>query len=70
MNVKLLQDLNSEEARSFFADLCKQKGVECSPPQTTARLLDKLVGEFLESQLTNPGFICDHPQIMSPLAKK
>ena len=37
--------------------------------QTTARLLDKLVGEFLESQLLNPGFICDHPQIMSPLAK-
>ena len=37
--------------------------------QTTARLLDKLVGEYLESQLLNPGFICDHPQIMSPLAK-
>lgn len=37
--------------------------------QTTARLLDKLVGEYLESQLVNPGFICDHPQIMSPLAK-
>lgn len=37
--------------------------------QTTARLLDKLVGEYLESQLIDPGFICDHPQIMSPLAK-
>jgi lysyl-tRNA synthetase class 2 len=23
----------------------------------------------LEEQLVNPGFICDHPQIMSPLAK-
>ena len=48
---------------------CKQHKVECSPPHTTARLLDKLVGEFLESQCTNPTFICDHPQIMSPLAK-
>ena len=37
--------------------------------QSTARLLDKLVGEFVESKLMNPGFICDHPQIMSPLAK-
>lgn len=40
-----------------------------SPPFTTARMLDELVGEYLESQLVNPGFICDHPQIMSPLAK-
>ena len=48
---------------------CKEHKVECSPPHTTARLLDKLVGEFLESQCTNPTFICDHPQIMSPLAK-
>ena len=37
--------------------------------QSTARLLDKLVDQFIESQLMNPGFICDHPQIMSPLAK-
>lgn len=48
---------------------CKEKRVECAPPQTTARLLDKLVGEYLEEQLVNPGFICDHPQLMSPLAK-
>lgn len=30
---------------------CKKHNVDCSPPQTTARLLDKLVGEFLESQV-------------------
>jgi lysyl-tRNA synthetase class II len=43
--------------------------VPCCATQSTARLLDKLVGEFVESELINPGFICDHPQIMSPLAK-
>uniref|UniRef100_UPI00398F22CA lysine--tRNA ligase isoform X2 n=1 Tax=Pristiophorus japonicus TaxID=55135 RepID=UPI00398F22CA len=59
----------TEEARKFFDDLCIQKGVECSPPRSTARLLDKLVGEFLEVACINPTFICDHPQIMSPLAK-
>lgn len=48
---------------------CKEKGVECAPPHTAARLLDKLVGEYLEEQLVSPGFICDHPQLMSPLAK-
>ena len=29
----------------------------------------QLVGEFLEVACINPTFICDHPQIMSPLAK-
>lgn len=27
------------------------------------------VGELLESKCLNPTFICDHPKIMSPLAK-
>ena len=47
----------------------KDKGLELSPPHTTARLIDKLVGEYLEETCINPAFICDHPQIMSPLAK-
>jgi hypothetical protein len=55
--------------RSESGMQCEEKGVECPPPQSTARLLDKLAGEYLEEQLVNPGFICDHPQIMSPLAK-
>lgn len=66
---KLPTDLDSEEARQFLIELCARHGVECPPPQTTARLLDKLVGEFVETQCVNPTFICDHPQIMSPLAK-
>ena len=32
-------------------------------------MIDKLVGEYLESTCLNPTFICDHPKIMSPLAK-
>uniref|UniRef100_A0A9J8BXW9 Lysine--tRNA ligase n=1 Tax=Cyprinus carpio carpio TaxID=630221 RepID=A0A9J8BXW9_CYPCA len=60
---------DSDETRKFLDDLCVQKKVECSPPRTTARLLDKLVGDFLEVKCINPTFICDHPQIMSPLAK-
>ncbi len=69
LKVKLPQPLESEEARAFLIDLCNKHGVQCPPPQTPGRLLDKLVGEFLESQCTNPAFICDHPQLMSPLAK-
>ncbi|KAL3785501.1 hypothetical protein ACHAW5_006026 [Stephanodiscus triporus] len=43
--------------------------LECSPPLTTARMLDTLVGEFLEDNIVHPTFITEHPQIMSPLAK-
>jgi len=61
--------IDSEEARLFLVQVCKERQIACSPPHTTARLLDKLVGEYLEPLLINPGFICDHPKIMSPLAK-
>jgi len=63
------KDLGTEEARQYLIKVCKDKGVECKPPLTTSRLLDKLVGEFIEVQCINPAFICDHPEIMSPLAK-
>ena len=41
--------LGTEEARIFFDNLCKREGIECKSPRTTARLIDKLVGEKLES---------------------
>jgi len=62
-------ELGTEDSRKYFDKLCKDKGVECSNPRTTARLIDKLVGEYLESQCKNPVFITDTPTLMSPLAK-
>ncbi|KAM4614304.1 lysine--tRNA ligase isoform 1-T1 [Discoglossus pictus] len=59
----------TEETRKMLDDICVEKAVECPAPRTTARLLDKLVGDFLEVTCINPTYICDHPQIMSPLAK-
>lgn len=57
------------EFTQFLEAQCQKHNVECSAPRTTARLLDKLVGHFIEVDCINPTFICDHPQIMSPLAK-
>lgn len=57
------------ETNEFLSQLCTKHQVECPAPRTTARLLDKLVGDFIEETCINPTFICDHPQIMSPLAK-
>ncbi|XP_035871176.1 lysine--tRNA ligase-like [Phyllostomus discolor] len=61
--------LETEETHKMLDDICVARAIDCPPPRTTARLLDKLVGEFLEVTCVNPTFLCDHPQIMSPLAK-
>lgn len=62
-------EIGTEKGNKFLSDLCAAKGIECPPPRTSARLLDKLVGDFIEETCINPTFICEHPQIMSPLAK-
>lgn len=69
LGVPLPKDLDSKEAEIFFDQQCKKHNVDCSNPRTTIRLIDKLVGKFLQTQCLNPTFIIEHPQIMSPLAK-
>lgn len=61
--------LESPEMVPFLERICKQHNVECSPPRTVARMVDKLVGHFLEENIINPTFITEHPALMSPLAK-
>ncbi|XP_054007066.1 lysine--tRNA ligase isoform X1 [Hylaeus anthracinus] len=71
LKVKLppANELNTPESNKIFNEICIKHEIECPLPRTTARLLDKLVGEFIEETCINPTFILDHPQIMSPLAK-
>ncbi|KAI1297335.1 lysyl-tRNA synthetase [Mortierella claussenii] len=61
--------LHTPEATKFLSDLCIKHDVECGAPRTSARLLDKLVGDFIEVECISPTFIMGHPQMMSPLAK-
>lgn len=63
------KNLETKEAETFFDDQCKKHKVDCAFPRSTIRLIDKLVGHFLETQCLNPTFITEQPQIMSPLAK-
>jgi len=67
--VKLPRDFSSESSRQALDDLVKSCKLECAPPRTAARLLDKLCGHFIEDRIQNPAFIVEHPQVMSPLAK-
>lgn len=62
-------EFNTPEFVKFLDDLLVKNGVECSPPRTAPRMLDKLVGDFIEVNCINPTFICDHPEVMSPLSK-
>ncbi|KAI3496213.1 hypothetical protein L1887_38568 [Cichorium endivia] len=68
-NLNIPKDLAGDEANKYLVDACAKFEIKCPPPQTTARLLDKLVGHFLEETCVNPSFIINHPEIMSPLAK-
>lgn len=70
LKVEFPKDLGSENGRLFLLNLCLKLNLECPEPRTSARLLDKLVGEYLESQCLNPTFILDHPLFMSPLSKE
>eukprot|EP01102_Stenamoeba_stenopodia_P008554 TRINITY_DN2468_c0_g1_i1.p1 TRINITY_DN2468_c0_g1~~TRINITY_DN2468_c0_g1_i1.p1 ORF type:complete len:562 (+),score=166.78 TRINITY_DN2468_c0_g1_i1:175-1860(+) len=66
---KFPEDLGSQETNNFLKGLLKEYDIQMGAPYTTARLLDKLVGHFIEGKCTHPTFITDHPVIMSPLAK-
>ncbi|CAR22013.1 Lysine--tRNA ligase [Lachancea thermotolerans] len=71
LNVKFPpgDQLHTAETGNFLKKVLKENNLECPPPLTNARMLDKLVGE-LEDTCINPTFIFGHPQMMSPLAKK
>lgn len=61
-------ELHTAATGEFLKDVLAKNNLECPPPLTNARMLDKLVGE-LEDMCISPTFIFGHPQMMSPLAK-
>ena len=62
-------ELGSLESLRFLTSLCEKNSIETDKLVTAPRLLDKLVGDYLEETCINPTFITEHPQVMSPLAK-
>lgn len=67
--IEIIGDMESDETNLYLQKICQEQGIVCSPPLTTARLLDKLVGYYIEPKCVQPTFIMNHPEIMSPLAK-
>ncbi|KAI9158113.1 lysyl-tRNA synthetase [Paramyrothecium foliicola] len=55
------ETLHTAETGEFLKRMLQKTGVECNPPLTNARMLDALVGEYLEEQCssrTTPG-LCE-----------
>jgi lysyl-tRNA synthetase class 2 len=46
--------LHTDESAEFLKKVLKKMKVDCAPPLTTARMLDKLTGEFIEETAVNP----------------
>lgn len=66
-------DLTGETVESSLNELvqaAEARGLTVDGPRTLNRILDKLIGEYLEPQCTNPTFITGFPTAMSPLAKE
>ncbi|KAL5115261.1 lysyl-tRNA synthetase [Pleosporales sp. CAS-2024a] len=57
-------ELHTKEANEFLQRILKKVNVDCSEPRTNARMIDKLVGEYLESAAINPTFIVGHPEVI------
>jgi len=68
-NTFKLPDINSENADTEYNMLREKLEVKITKPHTLNRLIDGLIGEFVEPLCVQPTFLINHPQIMSPLAK-
>jgi len=66
---KISRDFEDPKTVAQLDAIVTKLQLECPPPRSAARLLDKLCGHFIEDVIVNPTFITEHPQVMSPLAK-
>ena len=65
----ILPNLNDDNAAEEYLNLHKLLNIKPEQPFTLNRLVDNLVGEFVEPKCIQPTFLINHPLIMSPLAK-
>lgn len=64
-----LDGANIESKLEELREHCEAHKIVVGEPQTLSRVIDKLVGHYIEPQCINPTFITEHPVVMSPLAK-
>lgn len=63
------ENIETEEIMEVMLKACEANSITVDEPKTTSRVLDKLVGHFIEPLCINPTFITGYPIATSPLAK-
>jgi len=62
-------DINAyPDAESLAAEM-KKKDIKFKPGATWGKLIDAIIGDFLEPSFVQPTFLYDYPRGISPLAK-
>ncbi|MEK9163555.1 MAG: lysine--tRNA ligase [Chloroflexota bacterium] len=62
-------DLEQYKTAELLAKAMSVKGIKFDPNAVRGKLIDTLVGEFVEPKLIQPTFLMDYPRDISPLAK-
>ena len=61
-----VKGMGADELRA----VCKKLNVETEPSMGVGKLIDAIVGEYVEKNLVQPTFLTDYPVEMSPLTKR
>lgn len=62
-------DINQHPTAESLADAMQAKGIKFKPGAARGKLIDALLGDFLEPTFIQPTFLYDYPRDISPLAK-
>ncbi len=63
-------DISQYPDQESLASAMAQKGIQFKPETPRGKLIDQLVGDFLEPSFIQPTFLYDYPIEISPLAKR
>ncbi len=62
-------NINQHPTAETLLKAMQAKGIAANPNATRGKLIDTLLGDFVEEHLQQPTFIMDYPRDISPLAK-
>ncbi len=62
-------DIHAHPTAESLAEAMRAKGLDPKPNAPRGKLIDSLIGDFVEPNLIQPTFLYDYPRDISPLAK-
>lgn len=62
-------DINEHATTESLHEAMRQNGMESKPGTPRGKLIDGMIGDFLEPSFVQPTFLYDYPRDISPLAK-